>query len=190
MRRSRVAIWAAAIVLGSHAFGCGGDEDQTTAIEVPGAAQKTDASGAKSPPDQGPKKIGGSGVPAPGSPLDEEQFIRRADSICRDLNRQISRFEDANSLSELEAAVNQIQPILASGTRRLRELEAPSILTARFAQFLDAVEAQSAVLARIGNEAARGDIGGVQRLGAELRRVRDRKRQIAAQAGFSECGSG
>lgn len=188
MRRFRVAIWVATVALGSPIVGCGASEEQPTRFTSP-SAEETVGPGARSPR-AGEKEDTGSEAGSAGSAIDEQLFIRRADAICRDLNAQLDRFDDADSLSELEQAVSQIKPIVASGTKRLRGLQVPPDLAVSFEQFLSAVEDQSAVLARIGKAAARGDIGGVQRLARKLRRVQDRKRQIAIQVGFSECGSG
>jgi hypothetical protein len=131
---------------------------------------------------------GGSQASGSGSGPSVSEFIQRADAICAELNARAGDLP-TNSLGQLRRSVAVAEQAVGEGIARLQQLQVAAKLQTEFSQYIAAVEDQSAVLQQIGQAAAARDIQSVQALIPELQRARDRKSEIAINAGFSECGS-
>ena len=128
---------------------------------------------------------GGSATEAPSI----EQFIQKADAICEDLNAQAGGLP-TDTLPQIVRAAQASEEALSEGLARLGALEVPAEIETEFNQFIAAVEDQNAAVQRLGEAAAAGNVKAVQSIADEVQRARDRKSDIAIQAGFAECGSG
>lgn len=183
----------AALIAG--ACGSGDEEAPTTTTST------TSSSTDPEPPSQPQEVEAGSPAPSGAEPApeqpsepeaaptpDEGEFLAAADAICADLNAEAGD-PPTETLPEIEVAARRSQDLVATGLRRLEELEPAPGLEVIFGQFVAAVSDQQEIVADLADAAAAGDVARVQAVALEVEAASERKNQIALAAGLEECGS-
>jgi hypothetical protein len=147
--------WLVLPVCAALIAGCGGDDDGEPADTTPAVEEVAE------PPQEEDAATEEAARPT------EDEFIRRADRICRRANDRIR---------ELPPGSDAQFDVVAEGLVDLRALDVPESLERPWRQYLTAVELQT-------EAEQRGDRG-------EMRRHQRRKSQVALEMGFAVCGSG
>jgi hypothetical protein len=164
--------FAAGLLVVACLAGCGsGSKDAATAGETtasPGASN-------------GLKASGGGSVP-------REQFIARADAICRTTNARLARTTPkGRSPAQIAAAVGENETIERSSNGRLAQLTAPSGLASTWAKMLGYRHQLANQLGSLAAATRRHATAPVKLLSASKKRVHGELRQLATRAGFKDC---
>ena len=176
---------ALAAVLAAVAAGCGGGDDKREPARTDTAKREPTAEA----------------VATPARPTRAE-FIRAADRVCKDANRDANRRSEqfqriASRATDPARGLAEAEPILREGleeqrehVRRFSALTPPAGDERAFRRMLDGARDQNALLGRLLDAAEKRDIGRVVALIEDQQRLRERNRSLLQGYGLKECGIG
>ena len=118
-----------------------------------------------------------------------EDFIAEVDGVCREFaertgDGRLSGETVGEQLASFETAHDAIQEALAE----LERIEAPEELEVKYRQFIEAERDFDALIVRIAEYLASGDIERGQAIVPLLQESVARRASIAEDIGFAECG--
>ena len=128
----------------------------------------------------------GGGDDGPG----REDFITRADDVCRGVDRAIAELKPPTTPKELAAQVERLVGVSDDALRRFRALDAPEDLRGQVRDYIGALERQTAVARQTQAAASEANRPDLERLAAQTAELNARSDRIAADIGFRVCGAG
>jgi hypothetical protein len=120
--------------------------------------------------------------------LSKEEFIERADAICRDVDKQSTNLKVPEKASQAPAFADRAHDIVEEAIEKLRNLEPPEEDKKQIERMIDSIEEANDYLPRIAQAAADEDLKRFQELNANLGRAVDEANRIANDYGLEVCG--
>lgn len=120
--------------------------------------------------------------------LSKEEFIERADAICRESEEQTEEIEPPRTPEELAGFVDEAERITGDLLRKLRDLEAPEEDRQEIDALLNKIQEALGHLPEIGRAAEEESAERIKQLGRELRDVSAEANEMARDYGFEVCG--
>jgi hypothetical protein len=123
-----------------------------------------------------------------GSDSGNAEFIREADAICAQYERQISLIPQPQTFfRDFAVYMRRAVPIAREQNRKLRELEAPKDDAADFRRMLSLLDEQLDIWERAGEQAFAGNDQQAQETFNQSAGPGGEAQRIAAQIGFFSC---
>ena len=144
--------------------GCGGGGDSTTA--------STGASGATG---------------ASGTPLSQDEFVSQANTICADLNDQLSALQQPTDIKSVADFAAQGLAIIEPAFQQFQALVPPADLQAQWDDYISQAESQLAKEKQLATAAAAGDSQQVQAIAADIKSINNDQDAKATDLGLTEC---
>ncbi|HEX2239735.1 MAG TPA: hypothetical protein VHJ82_01135 [Actinomycetota bacterium] len=117
-----------------------------------------------------------------------EEFIARADAICRETKDEVASLPPPRLPSEIEEHVKRAALIIDDGLDRLRQLEIPEADRPTVEGFFRALQDSVGYLPGFGRAAARNKTIKLQEATEKLEETSERAQDIATAFGFKVCG--
>lgn len=127
-----------------------------------------------------------------GGGLAKEEYIARADEICRASDRETEDLEVPRGVTETREFLEEAESITRRTLERLRELEPPEEDEARIEEMLTKVERAVDLLPQLGQALAQQDTqegqADARQIATEIQEASSEAQEIARAYGFKECG--
>lgn len=120
--------------------------------------------------------------------LSKEEYIERADAICRETERQTQDLERPRTPEELAGFVDEAERVTADLLRQLRDLQPPEEDRQEIDALLNKIQEALGYLPSIARAAEERSAARIKQLGRELREVSSEANEMARDYGFQVCG--
>ena len=132
--------------------------------------------------------LAGCGESSSGS-LDKGELVRKADAICKDVNRRTNALPAATDVKSAARTLRETLVILGAGLGRLRNLKPPADLRDAYDAWLAKDGELIAQAGRTQAAAARGDGKGLRRSIADASVIHNEANKLAAEIGLKICSA-
>ncbi len=119
----------------------------------------------------------------------KQEYIARADAICREVNRRTAGLNRPRNKQEFVEYASRAKLETEKALSRLRELEPPQEDAELIERWLDLSERAVERLPEVVEAIESGDNQRVAEASAEIRAISQKVQQIARAYGFEECSS-
>jgi len=134
-------------------------------------------------------KPGGQSASGGGSALSKEEFIRRADNLCREFRSKSLAGANPQTFDELRRTIDEVLPPAQRTLKKFQRLKPPPGDERIIRSYLDAQRETLSLLRQLGDAAEAGDREAAERYADALRESGGRAKRIAQGYGFKVCGS-
>jgi prophage DNA circulation protein len=126
--------------------------------------------------------------PAEEETLTREQYIERADAICRTAAEDFENLDRPQSAEELEPFVDQARDRTEALISDLRDLEPPDEISDEVDTILTNLESAVDRFPDLLEAADDQDVEAIQRINAEIQQEVDAANEAAQEIGLQDCG--
>jgi hypothetical protein len=124
-----------------------------------------------------------------GDRLTKEDYIAKADAICKSANEKLDALPAPESLEDVASLADDAIAIQEDALSQLRDLKPPEADEARLNEAYDLLGQQVEIGRQIAQAAKDGDEAKVQELLGQIDPVNEQADQIAQDYGLAECGN-
>jgi hypothetical protein len=119
--------------------------------------------------------------------LSREEYVRRADAVCREYDKRLNELGQPSSIEELAALADEALPVAEEGVGKLRELEPPESLERRVGEWLERNDRNVDLIEALRDAARAGEETRVQELAAEAADNETAADRLARRIGLKDC---
>ena len=119
---------------------------------------------------------------------DDEDFVERADAVCRDAEERTGQIEQPRTLSGIPAYADEISAVGEELRSDLEELDPPSEVEAEFDRYLANVDEGLEKVDELSAAAGGGDERQVEQIAGEISALDEENERLADAIGFEDCG--
>ena len=125
-----------------------------------------------------------------GERLSRQEFVARADGICRKYEARLDALGQPTNVEELRSFADKAIPIARDGREELGEVEPPVELEDTYDAWLEHGDRAIELVERIRDAAEDRDQAQLQRIAREAEETDRESNRLAAELGFRQCGEG
>lgn len=125
-----------------------------------------------------------------GSTLSKDEYIKKADAICKDFDAKQKKLPDPKSISDFEDLTKKAKPLIKDQISQLRDLKAPDSIKKQADQAYDLLDQQVPKLDELSAAAKKNDTGKIQQVAQSASKLSEQANAKAKQIGLKVCGSG
>jgi hypothetical protein len=133
--------------------------------------------------------VAGCGGGGGGDRLSKEEYIAKADAICKEADDKITALGEPQSFEELANLASEAVTIGEEELSALRALQPPEADEATLNSAYELIGRQLEIAGQIAAAAKEGDQAKIQELIDQATPLQDEARKIAEDYGLTECGS-
>jgi hypothetical protein len=123
------------------------------------------------------------------SRLSQEEYVERADTICRQFEGRLEELGNPRSLADLARISDEALPVAREGVSELKALRPPETLGARVARWLELNETNVRSVEQLRDAARAGDEDRVQEIALEAEANEARADRLAKEIGLTACAA-